>query len=113
MSILIRGMEMPKACIECPFRVSRYDTYFCRVWDALGEIKRAEFGGINKRLDDCPLIDLPRHGGLIDANRLIDVGLHLIFTSKNDDIANGVKWLWQYVLEAPVVVEAEEAGIDG
>lgn len=46
MSVIVKGMEMPKNCGEC-------------------------FVG-NRTIcaDDCPLIELPQHGRLIDADKL-------------------------------------------
>lgn len=58
--------------------------------------------------DGCPLVELPPHGDLISREWLVDISLHLMNTAKNDDIANGVKWLWQYIIEAPTIIEAEE-----
>lgn len=48
------------------------------------------------------------HGDLIGRDWLIDIALHLMNTAKNDDISNGVKWLWQYIIEAPTIIPAEE-----
>lgn len=96
MSILIRGMEMPKSCWDC---------FACHDgWCIINQ----KIEGHRTVTHSCPLIEVPNHGGLVDANRLIDIALHLMHTAKNDDIANGAKWLWQYILEAPIIIEAEE-----
>lgn len=109
MSILIKGMEMPKDCRECPFEMYYFHCGETRCRATLRtlatDFKTIPFDG---RADDCPLIEIPPHGGLVDSNRLIEIGLHLMHTAKNDDIANGVKWLWQYLIEAPIVIEAED-----
>ena len=70
MSVLIKGMNMPKNCRECKIKAweERYNIYVC------------PFGGIlelsclaNGRRDECPLVELPeKHGRLIDAEALID-----------------------------------------
>lgn len=52
-------------------------------------------------------IEVPPHGDLISREWLIDIALHLLNTAKNDDIANGVKWLWQYIIDAPAIIPAE------
>lgn len=97
MSVLIKGMKMPKYCGEC-------DIEWCTRW------KKLIVAGMpiaKSRPSDCPLIELPPHGDLISREQLVDIGLHLMNIAKNDDIANGVKWLWQYVIEAPAILEAE------
>ena len=98
MSILIKGMEMPRHCGECGIE-------WCDRW------KRLIIAGMSiakERPSDCLLIEIPPHGDLISREWLIDIALHLMNTAKNDDIANGVKWLWQYIIDAPTILEAEE-----
>lgn len=51
MSIYIKGMEMPENCIRCPLR---HDCPFPQF--------------INRRSEDCPLVEIPPHGRLIDAD---------------------------------------------
>ena len=109
--IYIPGMEMPKSCAFCPMfddvytRICDDDEYVCK----LGvNLNYWQYAGDEPK--DCPLIEVPDHGGLVDANRLIEIALHLMHTAKNDDIANGVKWLWQYILEAPTIIQADKEG---
>ena len=66
MSILIRGMEMPQNCDKCRFQ-SAFKLYcdampynFCGNTDDI------------ERPDWCPLIELPPHGRLIDADAIQD-----------------------------------------
>lgn len=66
--IVIRGMEMPKFCCECPLKESMYDVgYIC--------LPRKEPIKVNLykgRDDACPLVPLPEgHGRVIDADALI------------------------------------------
>jgi len=73
MSILIKGMEMPKSCDICPFAktnddlsVEDYRSMYC------------DFPGIGEyvtdyeaaRHPDCPLVEVPPHNDLIDVNAL-------------------------------------------
>ena len=57
MSIVVKGMEMPKNCTLC---------------DSIGlnvAIGCPVMTGINGRATDCPLVELPeKHGRLIDAD---------------------------------------------
>ena len=63
MSVLIKGMEMPENCCQCIYTV----------WDGRDDVCR--FSGISAlnigRQSDCPLIEIPPHGRLIDADALM------------------------------------------
>lgn len=61
MSILIKGMQMPTCCRKCKL----IGEYGCAIVGAVGT---AYTDG--KRSRDCPLIELPPHGRLIDADAL-------------------------------------------
>ena len=58
------NMEMPESCIKCKLCVS----YKCV---PTGEIRWSdEFDYDSKRFENCPLIPIPSHGRLIDADAL-------------------------------------------
>ena len=68
MSILIKGMEMPKCCAECEWHEyygGDYDwVHACRRTGTM-PIENAE----TERANDCPIIEVPTpHGRLIDAD---------------------------------------------
>ena len=64
MGVYIKNMEMPISCANCPLRCyDRDDHKFC---GATGTAIR--FGII--RTFDCPLVELPPHGDLIDRDAL-------------------------------------------
>ncbi len=64
MSILIKGMEMPKNCDTC-WALDDYGDYpRCRITE---EQRGYNFPVRKRRMDNCPLIELPPHGRLIDA----------------------------------------------
>ncbi len=63
MSVLIRGMEMPKSCMVCSCTDTEYGE--C----VLDTEKRCP-EDYHKRADWCPLITVPPHGRLIDADAL-------------------------------------------
>ena len=60
MGIYIKGMEMPKSCGYCPLRHEARDGDECYLGASLTEYQ--------KRPDDCPLVPVPPHGRLIDAD---------------------------------------------
>lgn len=68
MSILIKGMKMPKeGCKDCPL-VKRG-----RVFDICPFLKREVGGNVERggKPYNCPLIELPDHGDLIDKTDLM------------------------------------------
>ena len=60
MSVYIQGMEMPKSCGYCPIRHLGGDGDECFLGAKITEYQ--------KRPDDCPLLPVPDHGRLIDAD---------------------------------------------
>lgn len=66
--ILIRGMEMPTGCASCHFANFRIDSpvHYCK-W------LMRPFVRMTERLKDCPLVELPEHGDLIDKEKLYDL----------------------------------------
>lgn len=55
MGVYIKGMEMPKNCGTCPLR--------------RGDCSQRIY--MEKRPDSCPIVPVPPHGRLIDADALI------------------------------------------
>lgn len=93
MSILIPGVEMPRNCFGCPLFDDVYtdadgdDDYRCGLgvpldyYQASGETEK-----------DCPLIELPPHGDLIDRDALPKPRVE-----------------WEDIVNAPTVIpESEE-----
>lgn len=60
MGVYIKGMEMPKACVDCFMRKECFGHR--------EEIAFLEF--IHGRSRDCPLVEVPQHGDLIDRDEL-------------------------------------------
>ena len=66
MSVLIKGMEMPKRCLDCPFMVIRDNDDCVLQTEVKNELARTW----EELKASCPLIELPTHGRLIDADEL-------------------------------------------
>lgn len=72
MSVLIKGMEMPKSCEDCALCTS--DGYCMAMggdslWDVLPE--EATFFPSDWKYEGCPLVEVPEpHGDLIDRDSL-------------------------------------------
>lgn len=99
MSVLIKGMKMPKCCEICPFN---YDYFRC---NALGEKfdDKEEINFEMQRLSDCPLVEIPPHGNLIDKDKLVNALFDLL-----DDSDKPVHDMLLEVETAPTVIESEE-----
>lgn len=97
MSILIRGMDMPTSCGFCVFEQENGDGCECYVNGCLTEYQ--------KRPDDCPLIHVPPHGRLADADALAKDGWYL---NRYFSDSNGC-WIENMTLEdAPTIIPADE-----
>ena len=114
MSILIKGMEMPKTCIECMFSehgsINEFE-YWCALtgsWlGAWGDKQMWEY----MRAADCPLIEVPTpHGSLIDVGALMLEFAEFVRASNNSDFAAVPTWNDAVSLlgSAPTIIEAEE-----
>lgn len=76
MSVLAKGWKMPRDCIVCPFG-----------WNGCNH--QHDYVYMGERPDDCPLVEIPPHGRLIDADALPD---------RFDEVRD----------LAPTIIEAEE-----
>ena len=68
-SILIESMEMPESCFTCPFRIKvDPDNIKCIV---TREVFEETFAGTieTRNRGKCPLVPVPPHGRLIDADK--------------------------------------------
>ena len=84
MSVLIKGMEMPKNCDVCFMR------------DA------CEYSmPLEKRLTDCPLVEVPKHGRLIDADCCNDY----FYEHMSDDMMIAAM---NAINEMPTIIEREK-----
>lgn len=70
MSVLIRGMEMPTSCCACPlFKSNMSKQLFCK---AFGAFDKSYYDKLPiERMKNCPLVPVPPHGRLVDADRLL------------------------------------------
>ena len=117
MSVLIKGMEMPKTCIMC------WLSPVCPVW--VKEVSR--YKGYDNRLPDCPLVEVPPHGRLIDAEALYERTAEweaqaLAQVEKHDPLVENQTRGWAHwsvvlvertafkydIADAPTIIEAEE-----
>jgi len=102
MSILIKGMEMPKNCALCKLRGA--GETWCPF--TLREVPG------NTILEDCPLIPVPPHGRLIDADELHSALRKRAKEFSDSEYGEGVKCgladAREYIKKAPTIIFAEE-----
>ena len=108
MSILIKDMEMPKNCGDCKAFVC-YRQWAGDVGDCFCGITKND-AEAKKKNADCPLVPIPPHGDLIDA----DVVFKRLQKQAMSVWGNGNP-RYQIVLEvmdairfAPTIIQAEE-----
>lgn len=70
MNILIKGMEMPKSCDECRIMVFEDTNCVPELFCGCPIVFKAHPQGVGHRPDYCPLVEVPPHGRLIDADAL-------------------------------------------
>lgn len=93
MSLLLKGMDMPKNCYHCRFN-----------YDNLCHALQLSFSYIRENDNiSCPLIEIPTpHGRLIDADDLDSITV-ISYPSKGDPfVAGRLK-----KIIAPTIIEAE------
>ena len=96
MGVYIRGMEMPKHCGECGIE-------WCNRW------KKLIVAGMpcaKSRPSDCPLIPVPDHGRLIDADA---AERHLVKMqqAQKDITARGVRKSRAVLRDIPTIIPAD------
>lgn len=99
--ILIRGMEMPEYCYECPCHNG--ESGYCQAYKSgyLGSIERPA---------KCPFVPLPEgHGRLIDADKLTpDMGYFITGGSGTvGSMCSLPAYSQQNIDNAPTIVPAE------
>lgn len=109
MSVLICGMEMPNHCGECGVE-------WCERW------KRLIVAGMpsaKARPEDCPLVPVPPHGRLIDADELKDVQqADADFFKGSSDYGEKCRYdeainAVANIVNAPTIIPASEEAEDG
>ena len=108
MSILIKGMEKPETCSKCPFcQFDGLDLKLrCLVTD-----EDIFFDAKKKRAGNCPLVEIPPHGRLIDADKLEYNSIGCWARDEVRPPQDDTEWLiskYDIDEETPTVIESEE-----
>jgi hypothetical protein len=110
MSILIKGMEMPKACV---YRENGH-LITCPLYDIdgyCGALNTEASHKENGKLSDCPLVPVPKHGRLIEERRVLDI---VYEWCPDDDGSVGkdgdLREMLDEIEAIPTIIEAEGEG---
>ena len=98
MSILIKGMEMPKSCRKCMISQPDGCGWICPIIES----KPIVDGRVNSLHPRCPLVEIPPHGDLIDRDKLrgaMFIGEQCLYAW--DEIEDAID-------SAPTILDAEE-----
>lgn len=108
--ILIRGMDKPCNCFHCNLSYLSGERLFCHV--TKDEVIRSKIAS------DCPIIELPEHGDLIDVSK---ISLQEYEQAAHDALHNGkgsilydcgilagARAITQLVRRAPVVIPSNK-----
>jgi len=107
MSLLIKGMNMPKSCSDCAMRYMAigYDWECVFTNDDVRDYDK-------KRLSNCPLTEITSpHGRLVDADALLSRLNGIKYAANVEDwisrkpiFADGLE---EEIISAPTIIEAE------
>jgi len=89
MSVLIKGMEMPKSCLYCRFHKSIY----CTLTDICTNTAQG-----------CPLIEIPPHGDLIDRDEQIERAWRLNLSTR--------ELIEEMLKSAPTIIPSDKDGAE-
>ena len=97
MSVIVKNMEMPKNCKDCPF--SDHEAW-CLI---PGSWRERYYCPDDERSADCPLIELPPHGRLTAKKTITEIRYH---DADGYHIVNGEQ-LCELEIDAETIIEAE------
>ena len=104
MSVIVKGIEKPP---KCEWLDENHDIHRCPLLDGDDNCKLQNcdpYWSWHEQYEGCPLIELPPHGNLIDADRLLtDRMKSKYYHLPNGDIAIPII----DIENAPTVLEAE------
>ena len=95
MNILIKGMEMPKNCAEC------------KMWSICECLNDAVEDGDLVRDKNCPLIELPPHGDLVDLSNTVHPNDSMRRMTIDEQLRRTCEG-WSADKKQYVIIEAEE-----
>lgn len=108
MGVYIKGMEVPKDCRSCSFQDYSFTTG--ETWCGVNNIvlaKNFEAIGFDGRPEWCPLVDLGKHGDLIDRDEVRNAVFHHLSIKGEENLLPAEKSVFGNIIKAEAVIEAE------
>ena len=111
MSILIKGMDMPKDCPMCP--MAHWNA--CDEFTGCGIVAGKKYANKTDpkymkstcRPDWCPLVEVKPHGRLIDADELNNMINQSYPMTDRVDVHNGYAIVQEMMKQLPTIIESE------
>ena len=116
MSILIKGMDMPKSCYECQLLEGDTMDGLCHAANKwLDDDYFRWFTYDEGDIDDskplnCPLVEVPSHGDLINRNATSLTDFEIVMCG--GDYKEGMNLLLQKIKDAPTIIQADHFADD-
>lgn len=111
MSILIRGMEMPKSCDDCRIMMLEDTNCVPELYCGCPIVFKAHPQGVGHRPDYCPLVPVAPHGRLGDLDKL-ENGLRHMARYQHGDRQQGILGCCETIRLAPTIIPADESDMD-
>ena len=107
MSIIVKGVKMPRDCPVCPLaHWNKLDRFTgCELKKRYFDKEDMETRG---RPSFCPLVEIPPHGRLVDADVLNDMINRSYPMTDRVDVHNGYGICQEMIKQLPTIIEAEE-----
>lgn len=107
MSVLVRGMKMPRTCAICEWSILSYPNAWCGLAKKKTNLEIAR----TQRAAFCPLVEVPTpHGRLIDADAFderVRVAGGMSEEELTEDFKDGVQTVLYMLSKQPTIIEAE------
>lgn len=108
--LYVPNMELPDTCFKCRFMFARRH---CLLNTKIDFYSYENYDELEKRVDDCPLVYVPDHGRLIEADALIE-RLKPVETVLYRDAIGTWHDIWDEecaeIAEMPTIVPADKKG---
>lgn len=114
MGVYIKNMEMPKGCATCPYCDRAWNKPKCKAKSVQGRFMEQRLNLDRTRQKWCPLVPVPPHGRLIDADALRclydphDYGLDGEQADEHDRYHVSLPVIRQNIDDMPTIIEAKD-----
>lgn len=104
MGIYLKNINKPNNCISCPLHhmIGRY--HYCQAFKPYLYMKEFKKSDIK---DDCPIIEIPPHGRIIDAGTLMREMHNTILEDGEDR-----RIFYSVIERQPTIIETDESDMD-